>query len=134
MIEIFIDFYKVKISNPFYSKIPRLIFTKLFRQLKIYPNFDNQLKNLLYVRSWVKIQFFTRWVTLTPFSVLLFLFLKIIWMGCLTHCLIRINWGLTHCLVSKFSSVLGGVYNSLVDYGGNFSGEKVVFVSFTFVL
>ena len=61
MIEIFIDFYKVKISNPFYSKIPRLIFTKLFRQLKIYPNFENQLKNPLYVRSWVKNQYFAQW-------------------------------------------------------------------------
>ena len=70
MIEIFIDFYKVKISNPFYSKIPRLIFTKLFRQLKIYPNFENQLKNPLYVRSWVKNQYFTQCV---------FIGLKISW-------------------------------------------------------
>ena len=51
--EIFIDFHKEKISNPFYTKIPRSIFTKLFRQLKIYPNFENQLKNPWYVRSWV---------------------------------------------------------------------------------
>ena len=41
---IFIDFNKVKISNPFYSKIPCSIFTKLLRQLKIYSNFENQLK------------------------------------------------------------------------------------------
>ena len=62
--------------------------------------------------------------TLTPSSVLLFWFLKHLWMGGLTHCFIRLKCGLTQCLIDLFSFVWRGVFISIVDYGGNFLGEN----------